>query len=542
MGRALLLAGLSLGVLVALDAWQRIADLKQHDPWVLLQAAAIPLGEAGCLLVGWGGLKKVHEKWAARLAAASEEWLQTRKLLQLQVAERRAKEERAVQERAELETRLLELERSQSSLQADLDRRKLAEKSLDRQRQELARSKGVLEAHVQERTQAIQELQRRHEMILNSAGEGICGLDAEGQIRFVNPAAATITGWSVAELTGVSARETFARIITEDTATPSAAGENEKILTRKDGTTFPAEFIKTSICENGRPVGAVLVFKDITERKRAEVALVIKADELARSNAELEQFAFVASHDMQEPLRKIQAFGDRLKLKCDVVQSGEARDYLERMQNAAARMQTLINDLLGFSRMIRSSEPFVPVDLNAIAREVLNDLEVRIEKCGARVEVESLPTIDADATQMRQLLQNLISNALKFQPANAVPVVKIHARSVTPDSPAWDAASFKPQADGTSKAPAASTTSELYELTVQDNGIGFDEVYRDKIFAVFQRLHGRNEYEGTGIGLAVCRRISERHGGIITAKSKPGQGAAFIVTLPVRQTNKNNTP
>ena len=128
MGRALLLAGLSLGVLVALDAWQRIADLKQHDPWVLLQAAAIPLGEAGCLLVGWGGLKKVHEKWAAHLAAASEEWLQTRKLLQLQVAERRAKEERAVQERAELETRLLELERSQSSLQADLDRRKLAEK------------------------------------------------------------------------------------------------------------------------------------------------------------------------------------------------------------------------------------------------------------------------------------------------------------------------------------------------------------------------------------------------------------------------------
>jgi light-regulated signal transduction histidine kinase (bacteriophytochrome) len=256
----------------------------------------------------------------------------------------------------------------------------------------------------------------------------------------------------------------------------------------------------------------VLVFKDITERKRVDDTLARKAAELARSNAELEQFAFVASHDLQEPLRKIQAFGDRLKVKCESSQSTEIRDYLDRMQNAAARMRTLINDLLAFSRVIRSSEPFVAVDLAVVTKEVLGDLEVRIEKSGAKVEVQALPSIDADPMQMRQLMLNLISNALKFQPPGAVPVVKITSRSLT-----------------------AVSGENLCEVSVEDNGIGFDEKYLDKIFAVFQRLHGRSEYEGTGVGLAVCRRIVDRHHGNILAKSQPGKGATFIITLPVNQ-------
>ena len=281
--------------------------------------------------------------------------------------------------------------------------------------------------------------------------------------------------------------------------------------------------MRTPLNEDGKIVGSVLIFKDITERRRVEIHLANKAEELARSNAELEQFAFVASHDLQEPLRKIQTFGDRLKAKVEGSQAADARDYLDRMQKAAARMQTLINDLLAFSRVIRSVEPFMPVNLLTVTKEVLGDLEVRIEKSGATVEVGDLATIDADPLQMRQLFLNLISNALKFQPAGNTPLVKVSSRIISRD----EVAALGPLRNGVAE--------ELCEITIKDNGIGFDEMYLDKIFAVFQRLHGRSEFEGTGVGLAVCRRIADRHGGTIIARSKPGQGATFIVTLPVHQ-------
>jgi signal transduction histidine kinase len=202
------------------------------------------------------------------------------------------------------------------------------------------------------------------------------------------------------------------------------------------------------------------------------------------------------------------------------------------MQNAAARMQTLINDLLAFSRVIRSSQPFVPVDLGAITREVLNDLEVRIEKNGARVEVGELPTIEGDPTQMRQLIQNLLSNALKFQPPDSQPVVRISCRTI-PVAP-WQQSS-----NGENGAPLVDNS--VCEISVEDNGIGFDEKHLEKIFAVFQRLHGRTEFEGTGVGLAVCRRIADRHGGSITARSQLGEGATFVVTLPFHQNGTANS-
>jgi light-regulated signal transduction histidine kinase (bacteriophytochrome) len=292
------------------------------------------------------------------------------------------------------------------------------------------------------------------------------------------------------------------------------------------------EYVRTSIQENGRNVGEVLLFKDITERKQAEEALSQKAAELSRSNAELEQFAFVASHDLQEPLRKIQAFGDRLKAKCDAAKLEEGREYLERMQSASARMQRLINDLLTFSRVISKSEPFVSVDLGAVAREVLGDLETRVEKSGAVVEVGELPSVEADPVQMQQLLQNLIGNALKFHAPDAKPQVRIQAQILSPPGKPGDTALL---ARNPSARNEATATAQICELTVQDNGIGFDEKYLGRLFAVFQRLHGRQEFEGTGIGLAVCRRIAERHGGTITARSKPGEGATFIVRLPLRQ-------
>jgi light-regulated signal transduction histidine kinase (bacteriophytochrome) len=241
---------------------------------------------------------------------------------------------------------------------------------------------------------------------------------------------------------------------------------------------------------------------------------------LQRSNEELEQFAYVASHDLQEPLRKVMTFGDRLKSKYSDSLGENGRDYLERMQGAAARMQTLISDLLAFSRVMTKAQPFVPVDLDEVARDVVSDLEVRIEQTGARIEVSGLEVIDADPLQMRQLMQNLIGNSLKFIKKDGPPVIKVSGMFPGGNGKTHD---------------GRFTDDELYQITVEDNGIGFDEKYADRIFGVFQRLHGRSEYEGTGIGLSICKKIVARHNGNIAARSAPGKGARFVVALPARQ-------
>lgn len=267
------------------------------------------------------------------------------------------------------------------------------------------------------------------------------------------------------------------------------------------------------------------LLSEIAERRRAEAMLESYAHKLELNNRELQDFAFVASHDLQEPLRKILAFGDRLKLKSSGVLGEQGLDYLGRMQQASKRMQTLIDDLLTFSRVTTRAQPFEPVDLRRITHEVLGDLEVRLAETGGRVEVRELPAIEADPTQMRQLLQNLIGNALKFHRSETPPVV-IVSGELMPDVGQFD--------DGRFDDPAADTRRRC-RILVEDNGIGFDEKYLDRIFTVFQRLHGRGEYEGTGVGLAICRKIVERHGGEITARSSPGQGTTFIVTLPETQ-------
>ncbi len=272
---------------------------------------------------------------------------------------------------------------------------------------------------------------------------------------------------------------------------------------------------------------------DITDLKKSENALRVSegklrrfTTQLERSNRELQDFAYVASHDLQEPLRKIAVFGERLKDQEGGKLDTPSRDYLERMQKAASRMQTLINDLLTFSRVTTKARPFTQVDLAQVAREVINDLEGRIELVEGRVEVGTLPLIDAEALQMRQLIQNLIGNALKFRRPDVPPVVKVGAQIITGPSPEG----------GTTLA------RRLCRLTVSDNGIGFDEKYLDRIFNVFQRLHSRNEYEGTGMGLAIARKIVLFHHGEITAQSKPGEGAAFIVTLPVTHPQEPPNP
>ncbi len=487
----------------------------------------------GALLLGLGHWvarrQRVRMKEAQSVSAESLRTELRVARSELTARMRAEKDARAMQEK--LQAQVAELTHARDELSAELNRRRQTERNLSQQQLELLRSKDVLQLHVQARTQELEKLQRRSELILNSAGDGICGLDLQGRITFANPAAARILRQRIEELIGLPEAEVFAGFRAEATG----AHPKEIAATRRDGSTFVAEFVCSPLTENGKVIGEVLLFKDITERKAADEALALKASELARSNAELEQFAFVASHDLQEPLRKIQAFGDRLKTKCDEAKLEAGRDYLERMQNAAARMRNLIDDLLTFSRVISRTEPFAAVNLRTVVQDVLGDLEFRIEKTGAKVEVGELPTIDADATQMRQLMQNLISNALKFQAPGATPEVSVTARLVSGATPNGQTTFL---ARKTSEAgPAGEET--FCELTVRDNGIGFDEKYLDKIFAVFQRLHGRQEYEGTGVGLAVCRRIVDRHAGRITAQSKPGAGASFIIWLPVRQKPAN---
>ncbi|MFI5212577.1 MAG: ATP-binding protein [Candidatus Saccharimonadales bacterium] len=250
--------------------------------------------------------------------------------------------------------------------------------------------------------------------------------------------------------------------------------------------------------------------QEIIKRHDAETELKEYSKNLALSNQELQNFAYVASHDLQEPLRKIQAFGDLLETEFGQV-LGEGVEYLGRMRGAAARMSVLIEDLLAFSRVTSKAHPNVPVNLNTVAEEVTSDLEAQLNRTGGKVQLAALPTVFADPTHMRQLFQNLIGNALKFHRDGVAPIVKVYQKP-------------------------ARKTDTCHTIYIEDNGIGFEEKYLDRIFSVFQRLHGRDVYEGTGIGLAVCRKIAERYGGTITATSKKNAGSRFIFTIP--KTNK----
>ncbi len=262
----------------------------------------------------------------------------------------------------------------------------------------------------------------------------------------------------------------------------------------------------------------LVLSEDITIFRFSQDELRNKVYALESANESLEQFAYVASHDLQEPLRKIQAFGNRLSTKYADQLEGAGQDYIARMQNAAARMQTLINDLLKYSRVGRMREPFQPVDLEALIEAIRNDMETAIQHSGAQIITRELPAVQGEPSQLRQLFQNLISNALKFSQPGIPPKVTVSCQVAS-------------QAD---KEASGNLWEEedYYKIMVADNGIGFDEKYLDRIFNIFQRLHGRSEYEGTGIGLAICRKITENHEGAITATSQPGQGATFYVLLP----------
>lgn len=342
--------------------------------------------------------------------------------------------------------------------------------------------------------------------------------DQHGTITHVNDRFCAISGYSREELLGKNHRLLksgyHSHEFFEEMWRAISSGQTWEGEIRNRAKTGHFYWVNTCIVPflnaEGNPYQYVSIRYEITQRKEAEERLLDYAKKLEVSNRELQDFASIAAHDLQEPLRKVRAFADRVATKYKSLIPVEALEYLSRINVSAERMQRLIDDLLMYSRIVTKAQPFKEVDLGEIARGVLDDLEFSIEQSQGRIDVSELPQIEADPVQMRQLMQNLFANALKFHQQGVPPVVRVSSQEGT----------------------------KTVRIEVSDNGIGFSEKYLDRIFTIFQRLHGRMEYEGTGVGLAVCRRIVERHGGTITAKSSEGQGATFIVELPKKQDKK----
>lgn len=479
---------------------------------------------------------------------------------------------------------------------------------------------------------SLRESEQRWSTTLASVGDEVIATDILGKVTFLNEVAEELTGWALSEAMGLPVEDVF-KIINENSRqavdhpirivlqTHAVTGlDNHTLLVRKDGTEIAIDDSGAPIQgKDGQTTGAVLVFRDITERRQAErkqawlasfpmrnpnpileinldgrieysnskaqalfpdilklgvdhpylsgwmeIAEQIRndpglelhrdvqvgdryyqqsiyyseeyrrirmygieiterkqaeevvrksAEELDRSNRELEQFAFIASHDLNEPLRKIEMFGKTLERSASQLDDREL-DYIKRMVNAAARMRQMVDGLLSLSRVTTNGQPFVPVDIGKILSEVLFDLELQLQQTGGIVEAYNLPVIQADPLQIRQLLQNLIGNALKYHRPEVPPLIKITSNMI-------------PQ--------------NAVQILLEDNGIGFDESQTERIFQPFQRLVGKSEYEGSGMGLAICRKIVERHSGTITAHSSPEQGSTFIINVPFNQIANGST-
>lgn len=383
------------------------------------------------------------------------------------------------------------------------------------QERDIALNKEIVER--QQAEEAIRSSEERMRLVLDRALDAVVTMDACGIISNWNPQAESIFGWSEQEAVGeeltatvipMRYRQQYERGLERFLKTGDGAFLNRRIeieALHRDGHEFLVELSIVPI-----PTGDSFAFcafiRDITERKQAEDALELYTLELQRSNEELAQFAYVASHDLQEPLRMVSSYMGLLEDHFKDELDDDAREFIYYAVDGAQRMQQLINDLLLYSRVGTRGKLMKEADIGEVLELVLGDLQLSIEESGATVKCDKMPTVVADGGQLGQLFQNLISNAIKFRGGHA-PEIYI----------------------------ATERREEEWQFLVRDNGIGIDGKYIERIFQIFQRLHARDEYEGTGIGLAVCKKIVERHGGRIWVESELGKGSDFYFSLPLRE-------
>jgi len=383
------------------------------------------------------------------------------------------------------------------------------------------RSASILNSVESERREAegtARNAEERLSRLALIAADAIVTADKDQRILMFNPSATKIFGYSEAEAMGqpldILIPDRFVavhRCHVEEFRTAPEVSRNamrprDIYGRRKDGSEFPAEASIAKMHQGGGWFFTVIL-RDVTERRLAERSLARQTQALERSNEELQDFALVASHDLQEPLRKVLAFGGLLRQRAGDSLDEESRHYLERMEYATGRMQRLTASLLDLARVQTQGQPFEATDLSSVVAEVVSDLELRVRETEASIEIDPLPTVVADPSQLHRLFQNLLGNALKFRDPERRPRIHLSA---------------EPLEDG------------QWRIVVEDNGIGFDEKYADRIFRPFQRLQGSEQLEGSGMGLAICSRIVARHGGEITVRSQPGVGSRFVVTLPKR--------
>jgi PAS domain S-box-containing protein len=377
-------------------------------------------------------------------------------------------------------------------------------------------SNRVLKKQVKKRTRDLQ-------MILNSVGEGIYGLDLNGQTTFSNPAAQKMLGYSLEEMSGKNQHLLIHHTKSTGESYPSQEcpiylalrdGEthhvSEEIFWRKDGTSFPVEYVSTPIIEDKMPVGAVVTFRDISERKQDEILLKQYSNSLERSNRELSSFASITSHDLKTPIRKIANFSAMIEGE-EPNLSDRAKRNLKKIEMTAFHAAELIEGILNYSQLGQDKTPYQIIDLNKTINKVKEYLEVDLREASGQVKFDDLPCVLGNELQIERLFENLISNSLKYCRDGVVPIIEI--------------------------SYSEKNENDLC-LFVKDNGIGFSNIYVDKIFDPFQRLDGDISKIGSGLGLSICKKIMLAHEGDIKAEGEVGRGAKFTVTFKKKNENE----